>query len=148
MPVDCRYIWGTAITNEPRHSELPALRDLLLSAGGWQSHSHAHSLIAWRWHATDLLLSTGGWQSISQSQPCLCAACTRTGGWKELKRDAAIKADEEGARRKRAAVRPTWLRSLATPLAAIPRHVRRLGWPSNMHPVMYALHMPCTCASV
>jgi len=50
------YIWGTAITNEPRHSELPALRDLLLSAGGWQ----------------------------------------------QLKRDAALKADKEAARRAKA----------------------------------------------
>ena len=50
------YIWGTAITNEPRHSELPALRDLLLRAGGWQ----------------------------------------------QLKRDAAFKADKEAARRKAA----------------------------------------------
>ena len=29
------YLWGTAITNEPTHSELPALRDLLLRADGW-----------------------------------------------------------------------------------------------------------------
>jgi len=54
------YIWGTAITNEPRHSELPALRDLLLRAGGWQ----------------------------------------------QLKRDAALKADKEAARRAKATLPP------------------------------------------
>jgi len=30
------YIWGTCLTNEPHHSEMPALRDLLLRAGGWE----------------------------------------------------------------------------------------------------------------
>lgn len=30
------YIWGTAVTNDPRHSELPALRDLVLRMGGWK----------------------------------------------------------------------------------------------------------------
>jgi len=56
------YIWGTAITSEPRHSELPALRDLLLRAGGWQ----------------------------------------------QLKRDAALKADKEAARRAEAKLRHGW----------------------------------------
>jgi len=55
------YIWGTAITSEPRHSELPALRDLLLRAGGWQ----------------------------------------------QLKREAALKADKEAARRT-ATPQPKW----------------------------------------
>ena len=33
----CReYEWGTALTDNPRHSELPALRDLVLRMGGWQ----------------------------------------------------------------------------------------------------------------
>jgi len=40
------YIWGTAITNEPCHSELPALRDLLLRAGGWQQLKREASLKA------------------------------------------------------------------------------------------------------
>jgi len=69
------YIWGTAMTNEPRHSELPALRDLLLRQGGWQ----------------------------------------------QLKREASLKADEEGARRaKMNHQRQSWSPSKAL---ALPRSV-------------------------
>jgi len=32
-----RYKWGTAQTTNPSHSELPALRDLVLRFGGWKS---------------------------------------------------------------------------------------------------------------
>lgn len=40
----CReYPWGTARIDDPRHSELPALRDLLLRAGGWQELKEAAS---------------------------------------------------------------------------------------------------------
>jgi len=78
------YIWGTAMTNEPRHSELPALRDLLLRQGGWQ----------------------------------------------QLKREASLKADEEGARRaKMNHQRQSWSPSKAL---ALPRSVvLQRGSPSS-----------------
>jgi len=31
------YKWGTANTNDPHHSELPALRDVMLRFGGWKT---------------------------------------------------------------------------------------------------------------
>jgi len=40
------YLWGTAETNHPHHSELPALRDLILREGGWQHLKREASLMA------------------------------------------------------------------------------------------------------
>jgi len=40
------YVWGTAETDNPHHSELPALRDLLLRAGGWRQLKHEAALKA------------------------------------------------------------------------------------------------------
>mmetsp|Transcript_53765 Transcript_53765/g.94892 ORF Transcript_53765/g.94892 Transcript_53765/m.94892 type:complete len:228 (+) Transcript_53765:57-740(+) len=39
------YLWGTAETNHPHHSELPALRDLILREGGWQHLKREASLM-------------------------------------------------------------------------------------------------------
>ena len=69
------YLWGTADTSNPMHSELPALRDLCLRAGGWES----------------------------------------------LKRNAAIKADAEGLRRKVAAAQQSRWSRVSKPLTTIPR---------------------------
>lgn len=41
-----QYPWGTAKTTDPRHSELPALRDLLLRANGWQQLKRSAALKA------------------------------------------------------------------------------------------------------
>jgi len=40
------YAWGDCLTNEPIHSEMPALRDLILWAGGWEKLKQAASLKA------------------------------------------------------------------------------------------------------
>ena len=42
--------WGcTAVTNDPNHSELPALRDLILRFGGWQQLKRSTLLKAEAW---------------------------------------------------------------------------------------------------
>lgn len=40
------YPWGTVETNHPHHSELPALRDLILRFGGWKQLKTQASLMA------------------------------------------------------------------------------------------------------